>query len=279
MPPKPVFGVTGAGGYLGTRFCAFLESQGYATVRFSSKSGRNTVPFSLREAALTPSLDRVEILVHCAYDFHPADWREIFEINVRGSEELFDAAKRAGVRRILYISSLAAFEDARSLYGRAKYLVEKEALKRGVVVVRPGLIYGSGAGGMFGALDKAVRVWPAVPLVAGNQELYLIHEDDLSQILVRIALEDELPGEPIAAASARSIRFKEVIRAQAKRRGKETMLVPIPWRLVWFLLRMCETVRINPGFRSDSLISLMNQNPRPDFTILKKLGIPVRDFL
>ena len=54
--------------------------------------------------------------------------------------------------------------------------------------------------------------------------------------------------------------------------------LPLPWRPVWLALRVAEAAGLRPGFRSDSLVSLMYQNPKPDFDPMHKLGIQCRPF-
>jgi hypothetical protein len=46
----------------------------------------------------------------------------------------------------------------------------------------------------------------------------------------------------------------------------------------WATLRAAEAAGVNIKFRSDSLVSLMNQNPAPDFRRLGEWGIVLRAF-
>jgi hypothetical protein len=54
--------------------------------------------------------------------------------------------------------------------------------------------------------------------------------------------------------------------------------VPVPWRLIWAPLRLAEALRLPLKFRSDSVISLVNQDPHPDFAATRALGVALRDF-
>ena len=68
------------------------------------------------------------------------------------------------------------------------------------------------------------------------------------------------------------------MRVFARRAGKNATFLPLPWRLLGLPLWVTEAVGIRLSFRSDSLVSLMNQNPAPDFSVLKKLNIRLRPF-
>ena len=72
---------------------------------------------------------------------------------------------------------------ARSI-GSAEALAEE----LGGVVVRPGLLYGPGAGGMIGMLTRLVRALPVVPVLVGeDRPLYLAHQDDAAELIARVA--------------------------------------------------------------------------------------------
>jgi hypothetical protein len=54
--------------------------------------------------------------------------------------------------------------------------------------------------------------------------------------------------------------------------------LPLPWQLVWLALKSLELAGVRTNFRSDSLIGMMYQNPRPVFALLKSLGYQCRPF-
>lgn len=277
--------VTGASGYLGSRLAAALKKRGwtvYELTRAADAGERLSVPFTLAGGAPQGFFreEKVDALVHCAYDFGLTSWRDIFEHNVKGSIRLLEAARAEGVGKIVFVSTMSAFEGCRSLYGRAKLEVEREALRLGAVVVRPGLVYGERPGAMVGALVKAVELSPLVPLVGGgNQVLYPAHEEDVAELVHRIldGNAENVRG-PVIAASERGMTLREILAALAARRRKKVWMVPVPWRLHWALLKSAEAVGLRPRFRSDSVLSLVNQDAHPDFAETRKAGVTFRDF-
>jgi nucleoside-diphosphate-sugar epimerase len=161
------------------------------------------------------------------------------------------------------------------LYGRGKLIVEKEALRLGYAVVRPGLVYGDTPGGMMGALVKMIRAaksLPVVPMIgSGRQPQYPVHEEDLAELIYRLC-GMEAPREPMAAAEGEAIPFRELLRRIAARDGRSPILMPIPWRLILGGLKAMEAVGMTPPFRSDSLLGFVFQNPAPDFRLAKQVG-------
>lgn len=278
-------GVTGANGYVGSRVRDHLSRQGctvYSLVRRSAVAQPHpdsVIPFSLDEGVDPARLRGIDVLVHCAYDFRATRWRDIYHTNVTGSLRLVGAAREAGVKRIVLISTMSAFEGCASMYGRAKLEIERAAQGSDVAIVRPGLIYGQGAAGMVGALDRFVRVSRIAPIFGGGkQKLYLAHQDDLAKLVYALSCVEKPPQEPVVAACEDGMTFREILSTLALRQGKKLLFVPAPWRAAWLVLRAAEAAGIRLRLRSDSLISLLNQNQRPDFGATRRAGVQFRDF-
>ena len=70
----------------------------------------------------------------------------------------------------------------------------------------------------------------------------MAHEQDLADLVVAIAEGREQPerGRPLVAAHADSITLRQLVRSLAEARGRSPLLFPVPWRLVFSLLRACE---------------------------------------
>ena len=163
---KPTL-VTGASGFIGWHVARLLGERGHkvkALVRPSSKLREldaEPVTGDLRDAA---SLDRA--VAGCGLVFHvAADYRlwarapnELYESNVEGTRHLLEAARRAGVERVVYTSTVGCIgipkdglgdetvpvtlEEMAGAYKRSKFLAERVALDFAasgfpVVVVNP----------------------------------------------------------------------------------------------------------------------------------------------
>ena len=170
--------VTGATGFLGSHVARLLVQQGTA-VRLLVRSSSSTrlvedlpaerVVGDLRDpASLARAVAGVDTVYHVAADYRlwARNPREIFESNVRGTKNLLDAARLAGVSRLVYTSTVATVavprngtlpdeNTATSLgemigeYKRSKWLAEQEALRGAaagisVVIVNPTTPVGPG---------------------------------------------------------------------------------------------------------------------------------------
>ena len=274
--------ITGASGFVGGRLTRHLRANGWRVVEWtrSPAPGNDAVPFRLGQDLEPKLLNGSRALVHCAYDFAPRKWQDLAAINVAGSGKLFQAARAAGVERIIFISSLSAFPGCRSLYGKAKLEIENLAQSSGAWTIRPGLIYGDHPGGMFGRLIRQIASSRYVPILSGGaQTQYLLHEEDLGNLVLGL-VEGRVAAiaEPVSAAHEQGLELKAILHQIAEALGKRVSFVPIPWQCVWLGLKTLELVEVRTNFKSDSLISIVYQNPKPSFALLQSLGFHCRPF-
>ena len=171
--------VTGATGFVGAAVARALLSEGWEVRALARKGSdrRNlqrinveVVEGNLNDAAsLAPAVAGCEGLFHVAADYRLGafDPRELYQTNVEGTRNILNAARAAGVRRVVYTSSVATIgipkdgtpgsEDTPSTvadmighYKRSKFLAEeaaREAVRAGgseVVIVNPSTPVGPG---------------------------------------------------------------------------------------------------------------------------------------
>jgi len=104
--------ITGAAGKIGATLRAGLAGR-YEALRLLDRRpieglrpGEEAVVADLRDrAALARAVEGCDALVHLAGAPDPRDFEEMFRANVRGLYDLFEAARAAGVRRIVFAST------------------------------------------------------------------------------------------------------------------------------------------------------------------------------
>jgi nucleoside-diphosphate-sugar epimerase len=209
--------VTGAGGFVGAWLCEAFHLSRWADVR--AGVGRWTsavriarfpleiVPCNVLEPAqLDQALAGVDSVVHCARSYDP-------RVTVDGTRLLLQRARAAGVRRVVYLSSVAVYGDAGGLvdettpprgaltpYAETKREAERlcrEAAGEGleIVILRPTLIYGP-----FGetwTIAYATRLasgrWRTLG-AAGEGRCNLLYVGDLVRAIQRALTEPVEPG-------------------------------------------------------------------------------------
>jgi nucleoside-diphosphate-sugar epimerase len=274
-----VAAVTGASGYLGSKISAALEADGWRVIRLvrtpmpGDSSARR---YDIRDPVPDDLLDSIQVLVHAAYDFSVTSEADIWATNVNGTRRLLEAARRAGIPRIVVLSTMSAYAGTRQLYGRAKLAIEADTFAAGGIVVRPGLVYGNAPGGMAGALRKATRL-PLVPLITGDAHQFPVYEEDLIQAIVAIVDAESVPPVPIGIAQATPVTFRNLLASIAARDGRVCRFVPVPWRGVYWALRIAEFLRLPVPLRADSVLGLVRPAPAvPNPDIIRGMGVSLR---
>ena len=262
----PVVAVTGASGYLGSQVCTTLEAGGWQVIRLGRSPDRSHgqacsydlgMPLTAQAAEALRSADA---LIHAAYDLSLTSSADIWRVNVEGTRRLLEAAKDAAVDRIIVLSSMSAFEGTTQLYGRAKLDIEAMTTESGGCAVRPGLVYSERAGGMAGAMRK-LTILPIVPVITGGAGVYTVREQDFMKVIALLASATTLEPGTISVAHPSRVPLTDLMRAFAAQEGRRCRFVPVPWQLIYWLLRSGEYMRLRLPFRADSLLGLIRTAP------------------
>jgi nucleoside-diphosphate-sugar epimerase len=253
--------VTGATGFVGGVLCEALSRSGFV-VRAALRSDRD-VPPSIAEKAIVGDIDSrtdwdsalagVSHVIHSAARVHvmhdsPANAQLYLETNALGTARLAAAAARAGVERLLYLSSIkvngeettgrgytaADVPNPLDAYGTSKWRAE-QALhevaaggKLHCAIVRPPLVYGPGVRANFLRLMSWVDKQAPLPLGAVRNQRSLVSVWNLCDLLVRL-LRAPLPSiSTWLVSDGEDLSTPELIRRMARAMNKQARLPAVP---------------------------------------------------
>lgn len=151
------------------------------------------------ETSLRDVCDGADTVLHLASVLGP-DEAHCERVNVGGTTALMAAATRAGVRRIVQLSTAAVYGPGPhrgaevgeltpapvSVASRTRLAAERYALDAGAVVLRPGLVIGSGDRWVVPALAELRRRIPA-DWDEGRGLLSMVAVDDLARLVTSLA--------------------------------------------------------------------------------------------
>jgi NADH dehydrogenase len=223
----------------------------------------------------TDALTGADALVHAAWATRETDDARAERQNVEGTRRLVESARAAGVRRIVFVSSVAAAPDAPNAYGRTKAAAERLLDPTRDLVVRPGTILARGGGGIFGLMRDLMQKVHVVPLFGGGrQPLQTVHVDDVSEAIAR-AIERGMVGA-INVAEPAPLSFREVLRMTATKTGTRCLFVPLPLAPVLVAVRALERFGAPTPLRSESLLGMKGLRAVPVADDLRRLDLRVR---
>lgn len=181
--------ITGGTGFVGSHLLRLALADGYDLRAMT----RGWKPPEDAVDWVEGALDRPETLVklcsgadaviHVAGLINARTRAEFEAVNVGGTAAMIDAARKAGVRRFVHISSLAAREPELSDYGWSKARSERLVASSGLdwTIIRPPAVYGPGDRDMFELFKMARRGLVALP---PEGRFSLIHVEDLCRLIL-----------------------------------------------------------------------------------------------
>lgn len=234
--------LTGATGFIGGRVLRRLAA------------GRSRVVCLARDPARLPDLGGTEVeavrgeldapepwadamrgcdtVVHLAALTGKAKASEHFRINSEAVGTLLEAAERAGVRRFVFVSTIAVRypELSRYPYARAKEEAETRVRSSGMdwAIVRPTVVLGPGSAlwDKFLALASA----PVLPVFgSGRNEIQPVHVDDVAEVVAGLAEGGALGGRVVEVGGRDTVPMETFLRrVRREAKGKEGPVVRVP---------------------------------------------------
>lgn len=260
-PARGAVVVSGATGFLGEAVCAHLASRGFAVRGLArdpdaARAARPGLEWFLGRlpGAFDPrAFEAALALVHCAWATRFRSAGRSWAVNVEGSRALFDAARGAGVRKIVFVSSMSAHPDAESPYGRTKRAVEALLDPARDVALRPGTIVGEG--GVFWRQARALATLPFIPVFfGGNQRFHTVALADVCRA-VGVAIEQDLAGT-LGVGEPAPVSVRAFYAAIAGALGRRPRFLPVPGGLALAALRAAERLGFRLPLSSDNLLGL-----------------------
>jgi len=259
--------VTGAGGFIGRALCPALKAAGHDVAAALRSPEGVTLPEGVTAHPVgdigpatdwTAALDGVDAVVHLAARVHVMEESaadpeaEYRRVNVLGTRRLAEACAAAGVRRLVFLSTVKVNGEAtkgppfretdppapKDPYGRSKLQAEEAlaqvaaASRLETVVVRPPLVYGPGVKGNFLSLLALCRRAPPLPLAAVENRRSLIFVGNLCDALVRCLSEATAAGETFLVRDGDDLSTPELVRRLAAALGRPSRLFPVPAALL-----------------------------------------------
>ncbi len=305
--------VTGATGFVGSAVVKELVKKGF-TVRIMvrrNSSRKNLEGLSFEEVSGDVK-DREAVnraVSGCSYVYHIAglyrtwmkQYKELFEINVTGTENVMEACLRQGVKKVVHTSSIGALGikqdgslsdegtefNLRHLkipYEISKYEAEikvYEYHKKGlpVVLVRPALVMGEGDIYPTPSGAMAINVIKGKIPSCFEGGIDVVDVDDVAQGHI-LAMEKGVTGESYNLGTIGNfVSIKDLFALIAETAGVKApkMVVPKPAALIWayFSTLISDYITNSPPPATPGNIHILSLKKRVDFSkAANELNLP-----
>lgn len=267
--------VTGGTGVIGESTVRALHAGGHTVRVLARHAGRGEKWWPdgvegwagdvANEPSVRNSAEGCDVVLHIAgiVDERPPE-RTFQRVNIDGTRYVVLEAERAGVRKVVYVSSLGA-ERGQSAYQKSKYVAEDvvRAFSRDWVVVRPGAVYGPGDESIS-TLLRMVRALPVVPTIGdGNQQFEPIWHEDLAKALVLAAERDDIRCRVLDVAGPERTSQNDLVARLRALTGRAAPQVPLPEMFASWGLRALDALGVNAPLAPSQLDMLVEGSVIP----------------
>ncbi len=273
--------ITGGTGYIGGAMTRRLLDRGDQVVLLA-RTPAKAAPLQALGAEVSAgdltdraSLDRAvagcDAVVHCAGIPRPATWRVFRRVHVTGTESLVSAARSAGVKRLLYLASLAVVFDGNDVngsdetlpypkkfidpYSQTKAEGEQLALAANdpagmtVTSVRPAMVWGPGDSTILPIMARLSRSLLGIPVPGDGAKLEATtYIDNLTDGMLAALDSPKASGRTYFLLDDFQISARDFLSRQLEAIGVEPRYCRIPRHMAggigWLLDRTAGLLRL-----------------------------------
>jgi len=236
--------VTGGDGLLGSNVARTLEERGASIVRVSRRRGVDLGDI----AALRAAFAGCDAVVHAAGINREVGSQTYDRVHRQGTANVLQAAREAGVRKIVYVSFLRARPDCGSRYHESKWDAEEMVRGSGLdyTVVKPGIVYGRGDH-MLDHVSRALRTFPVFALV-GFRELSMrpTAVADAARAIAAACDDPRLLRKTVAILGPEEMTLRTAVTRVAAALGMRARFVRLPVILHRLLAAFFERTMVVP---------------------------------
>jgi len=226
--------ITGATGFVGSHLTTRLASEGHEIVRLARRARTgppDVVVSSLDDVNhLTAVFAGCHAVAHCAGINREIGEQTYQRVHVEGTRNVVEAAKAAGVEKIILMSFLRARPNCDSPYHESKWEAEEIVRNSGLdyTVLKAGVVYGRGDH-MLDHLSHALHTFPVFGLVGMKEKsIRPLAVEDLVHVTRAALVDRRMKRQTVAVLGPEEIYLSEAVRRVGEVVGKQPLMIPLP---------------------------------------------------
>ena len=234
--------ITGSTGFVGRHIAKELCSRGLK-VRCLARASSDLAPLAglpveicqgdiTDEASLQSALQGAVSVVHLVAIIRETRGATFEAINFSGTKNLVQAAKRVGVKRLVYMSNLGAGPDERFPLLYTKWQAEEEVRSSGIdfTILRPSVMFGRGDGFVC-VLADIIKKLPLVPIIgSGRTKFQLISVEDVATCVAKSLANKRTGNQIIPLGGPEHLAYEDItdLIIEKLKLGRRKVHIPVP---------------------------------------------------
>lgn len=196
------------------------------------------------------------------------------KVHVDGGRNVAEAAKAAGVPKLIHVSGIGSLPDHPSKYARARAAGDK-AVKEAfgdATFLNPSVMFGPGDS-FFETLAEVAKLSPVMPVFGGGKsKLQPVYVGDVADAAMAAMTRADTAGKSFDLGGPKVYAYRALIEMLLEETNRHKPIVSIPFWMAG-IMAFFMGVLPNPPLTRDQLKLLREDNVVPDRNGLEILGI------
>ncbi len=236
--------VTGGTGFVGQAVVRELCALGHAVRLLVRRAGSERARAAvdqygvqlcqgdiLADGSLPAACANMDGVAHLVGIIAEAGQQTFENVHARGTRNIVDAARAAGVRRLVHMSALGTRPGAAARYHQSKWSAEQSVRRSDMpwTIFRPSIIYGPGD--RFVTLfARMSRFSPVLPLIGGGRNrLQPVRVEDVASCFAQALTHPHAVGQTYDLCGPTALTLRQVLDTIMRVTGRRRLQLPLPF--------------------------------------------------
>ena len=271
--------VFGGSGFVGTQVVRALAKRGWRVrvavrkpalayeLRMAGDVGQiQTLRCDITDkAAVAEAIKGADAVINLVGILFETGGRKFEALHVEGAVNVAEAAKAAGIKRLVHMSALGADVNGKAAYARTKGAAEAavRAAFPGAVVIRPSVIFGADDA-FLNKFAAMATFSPALPLIGGGVTKFQpVYVGDVAEAIARATVSPEAEGKTFELGGPSVWTFEDLLKFILRETKRERFLIPLPFpiaRMIGSLAQIPAAIGLKPALTKDQVLLLEGDN-------------------
>ena len=255
--------VTGATGFVGRRVVERLSSSRQNVRALTRGDGAAMLPWGVKIAvgdvldpkSLTSAMQGVDAVVHLVAVIREFGDRTFQRVNYEGTKNVLEAANKAGVGRVVCVSTVGSTSDPDVPYLYSRWMAEEEISRSDLDYTVVRFTIGFGEGDEFlNRLAAIVKMSPLAPVVGDGTSVFQpISVDDVARCVVESIGRYDLEGKTVDIGGPDYFTYDELIDLVAETLEVKVKKVHVPVSVMTPAATVMEALSPHPPVTREQL--------------------------
>ncbi len=276
--------ITGGTGFVGGYILEALEGKMPRNqVRILARGGKDLAKLGVQDYDTVPgsvtnkedvkrAMQDIDTVIHLVAIIREdkAKGQTFERVIGEGTENVAQAAKEAGVKRIIYMSALGAINES-TPYFRNKIRGEKAVKASGIpyTIFRPSFLIGPV--GEFTALLKQLTMMPIVPVLGpGNYPVQPVYVRDMARNFAQALDDERYANQTFEFGGPEVFEYNDMLRQTLDAMGKKGFLLHAPLLLVKPIIPIID--KVMPKLITEDQFTMLLEGSNTEDKRLQEIG-------